>query len=201
MVAVIRGLNLGRTDTAAKTGEQIMAILLFAAALVALSLVFFLFISPRLRQASGARSSHVRAGIVFGVLVGIAVAAVVAGLDRSGVTSPVFNWAWLLIAFGLWGGAHGWVDPALAQRTVEGTMGGEGITAPALAEPRAALAASPSQMAALNRRQFLITLAGASATVTLVGAGLSTLLYNPAPDAAASEAAQTPLNLGPTPTI
>lgn len=197
MVAVIRGLNLGRTDTAAKTGEQIMAILLFAAALVALSLVFILLIGPRRGQIARKRSWLAAVGIVFGVVVGIAVAAVVAGLDRSAATSPLFNWLWLLAAFGLWGLAHGLAFAALTQGEAASP---ENAAAPT-AEPRAALAATGPQMSALNRRQFLITLGGVSATVTLVGAGLSALLYDQMQSAAPPEASLEPLSIGPTPTM
>jgi DMSO/TMAO reductase YedYZ molybdopterin-dependent catalytic subunit len=133
---------------------------------------------------------------LFGALVGAGVAAVVAGLDRSGTTSPLFNWLWLLAAFAAWGLAHGWAYSALAP--VE-AVSPEVAAAPAI-EPRNTLAASGPQMSALNRRQFLITLGGASATVTLVGAGLSALLYSPASDAT-SEVAQAPLELGPMPTM
>lgn len=202
MVAVIRGLNLGRTDTAAKTGEQIMAILLFAALLVVLSFVFFRFIGPRLGRSAGKRSSQAAVGILFGALLGTAVAAVVAGLDRSGVTSPVLNWLWLLVAFGVWGLAHGWAFSALTRGEAASPSD---AAAPAAAmpaiEPRATLAATSPQMSALNRRQFLITLGGASATVTLVGAGLSALLYNQTQSAAPQQAGLSPLSIGPTPTI
>ncbi len=146
MVAIIRGLNLGSTSTVAKAAEQTMAVLTFWLVGIVASAVLFTLL--RRREPAGAGPGLV-AGAALGVPLGWIGAA-----GRTASVPPAVSFLWVLAALLVWGTALAWARRRLAHPAGRG------------AAPR---------VEALNRRQFLVRLAGASATVTVVGAAVGAL--------------------------
>ena len=149
MVRVIRALHLGATATVAKTAEQTIAVLLvLAAGCLAGALLFFVVRRWRI--------GALRAGVVVGALA--AVLAFVVTLGYRSAAHPAIGGAWAALAFLAWGAALGWVRAALDR-------------------PRAPLGQGAAvEVSRADRRWFLIRLGEASATVTVVGAGLGVLV-------------------------
>jgi DMSO/TMAO reductase YedYZ molybdopterin-dependent catalytic subunit len=163
MVKVIRGLNLGSTDTAAKTAERIMAISLFAVVAVILSLIYLAIA----RRRSSAQRETIVSGVIFGVIVAIPV-LLLATQDQT-TTSFVVNGVWLVVVFVVWGLAHGFVTARLNRLTAVSTMPTE--------TPLTESAHEITLMeAGLSRRQFLAEVGGVSALITLIGIGMDITL-------------------------
>lgn len=153
MVTIIRGLNLGPTDQVAKLGEQIIGtITLFMVGVVASGVLFVV-----LRRFDDERAPLV-GGFITGLAVGIPMAILSAGINAQlqvTQTPPAINALWIVMVFIAWGLALGWIYRDLTSL------------------PRTS--SSEAELQQLNRRQFLIRLGGATATLTVVGAGLSLL--------------------------
>jgi DMSO/TMAO reductase YedYZ molybdopterin-dependent catalytic subunit len=148
IVAVLLALGLGANiDSAAKLAEQIMALGLFWG--LGLLLVGLLFV---LRQ----RGQKPSVGALLGVAVAVPLILVVLSVQFLLQATPVLSAAWVLLLmigyFGLMSRAY------------------DALYAPAPA------AAPSATLTPLDRRSFLIGLGGASAVLTVVGAGLSALL-------------------------
>ncbi len=145
MVAAIRGLHLGPTSAVAKLIEQSIGIVqLFLTGVIA-GAVFFGIL----------RAFRGQFAYIFGLLLGLvtAVPAVLISsfLGKTSSTPPVINALWILFVFVSWGVAYGWTYVRLA----------------APLEPTAHMMPFAQRV---NRRQFLIRLAGYTATVTVGGA-------------------------------
>jgi DMSO/TMAO reductase YedYZ molybdopterin-dependent catalytic subunit len=154
MVDVIIGLNLGRVDEAGKTAETAMATVMVLVMLVIAGVILLTVFQRSQRQ------QVQRLGLIGGLVVGAIMAGISLLFGVSATIDPrIIGGVWLLLLFVGWGLAHGWVYERLT-RTTE-----------AAAQSESAASAN-----ALNRRQFLVTVGAASATVTVVGAGLSALL-------------------------
>jgi DMSO/TMAO reductase YedYZ molybdopterin-dependent catalytic subunit len=148
MVAAIRGLHLGPTSVVAKLIEQAIGIIgLFLTGVVAGSIFFAM---PR---ASLGRFAY-RLGILMGLLAGIPSVIISLSLNKAAVSAPPVNALWILFLFISWGIAISWVYQRLAA-----------FSAPI--EPAQDLTSSVQRV---NRRQFLIRLAGYTATITVSGA-------------------------------
>lgn len=102
MVSVIRALNLGRVDTAAKTAEQGMAMLmLIGVGIVAGGLFFLVMRGLRARSA-------LAAGLIFGLIVGALMILISAGFGLSTSAGAAASTLWTILLFALWGLAFGW---------------------------------------------------------------------------------------------
>ncbi|GAB4556150.1 MAG: hypothetical protein OHK0023_28190 [Anaerolineae bacterium] len=182
LVAIIRGLNLGRTDTTAKIAEQLMGIGLFIVIGLVASLVYASW-----RRNLKLPRFHI-SGLVLGLAIGLPITLIALGLDRGASASPVLSGAWLIFAFSLWGMAHSVAAASLdsvAART-------EPILPPAIP----AMDSDHRQIVkVISRREFLIQLGGISATVTVVGAGLSALfnMQSTSPTTGAAAGSTTPI--------
>jgi DMSO/TMAO reductase YedYZ molybdopterin-dependent catalytic subunit len=154
MVETIRALNLGPTDTTAKSIEQIMAVLAFFVSGVIAGTVYFAVMRARLQEQVTLRREGLISGGVFGLLVALLTIALFLFMNNSSTAAQEVNIIWLLVAFPVWGMAHWMVYKRLA-------------TVPA--EPEASV--TP-----IDRRQFLIQVGTATAAITVVGAGLGALL-------------------------
>jgi DMSO/TMAO reductase YedYZ molybdopterin-dependent catalytic subunit len=150
MVGVIRGLDLGRTDTSAKLAEQMIGtVTLFITGVVA-SGVLFAVLNRMERRFSFA------GGLAVGLVLGLIFAGIHLGLGFPNSLSPLVRVLWIVGVFLLWGLAIGWIYNDLRRL-----------------QPVAAPEASAQQ---IDRRQFLVRVGGATATLTVLGAGLSLAL-------------------------
>lgn len=159
MVRVINSLDLGETSSAAKTLETLSAWALFWGGGAAASTVFFVVrsrIGGDLRQWPG---------VVLGAMMALPVILISQQVNVTAATSDPVSAAWLGITVLGWGLAVDWAYHQV-------------IRLPAK-ESAAMVSASQEEMvsaAQLNRREFLIRMGGATATLTVVGAGLARYL-------------------------
>jgi DMSO/TMAO reductase YedYZ molybdopterin-dependent catalytic subunit len=166
MVSVLTFLGFGANlDTVAKTAEHMMGIVMFSALLIALAGVVFAWLNR-------AQTRYERATLsasMWGVLWGWAFVALSAWINRSATAEPVLRGAWVLLLMGGWGMVLGNAYQALC---------------------RLASADKPTaEVTQIDRRQFLISLGGMTAFITLAGAGLAELLRF-------SEASEEGLSIG-----
>jgi DMSO/TMAO reductase YedYZ molybdopterin-dependent catalytic subunit len=148
MVAAIRGLHLGPTSVVAKLMEQSIGIVnLFITGIVAGGFLFGV-----LRALHG-RYAYV-SGCFLGVIAAIPAVLISSFLNKTAVASPIIVALWVLFVFMLWGIALGWAYLRLAAVSVP-------------TEPGQDLVPFARR---LNRRQFLVRLAGYTATITVSGA-------------------------------
>jgi DMSO/TMAO reductase YedYZ molybdopterin-dependent catalytic subunit len=152
VVSIIRTLQLGETDVAAKAAEHFMGVGGMLLTGIIASVIFFYIMRQRERDSSGPLP-----GIILGLVVGVPVAVISLAVNFTARTGPVVNTVWIVLAFLGWGAAIHWVFNDLAAiRSKKDT-------------PEASVEA-------LDRRSFLIRVGGAAATITVVGAGLGALL-------------------------
>jgi DMSO/TMAO reductase YedYZ molybdopterin-dependent catalytic subunit len=152
IVNVISTFQLGETSSAAKIAEQFMAVAgLFVTGVVAGTVLFAL-----LRRVQ--ERSYRLWGLITGLVIGVPVMLISASVNRSASTSIVVSSVWITAAFGLWGLALAWVYTQLEQADVKTKH----------------TASDGAQR--VDRRRFLVTLGGATAGFTVVGAGVGALL-------------------------
>ncbi len=157
MVELIIAFNLGETSAAAKTAEQLMGLGAFLA-LGALAITLLYWLMNR----SKTSARNLFPGLLLGLAVGAAMMLISAQVNLTASAPVPVQMVWVLLAFALWGMAANWIYNDLAHsdgktKTDEAT--GETVTV----QP-------------LNRRQFMVRVGGASAVLTVIGAGLGTLL-------------------------
>jgi DMSO/TMAO reductase YedYZ molybdopterin-dependent catalytic subunit len=93
-------------------------------------------------------------GLLLGLLAGIPSVFISSSLGKTAVAPPLVNALWILLVFVSWGIAFGWAYQRLTT-----------LVAPV--EPASDLMPSVQRV---NRRQFLIRMAGYTATITVSGA-------------------------------
>jgi len=159
MVTVIRGLNLGRTDTSAKIAEQIMGLTLLIVIGIVAGALFFALMN---------RLTNKRTGGIAGAILGLIVGAPIALITLSAPgADPLVAGVWTLLALLVWGIIVGEVYERLTYPLTTTTPVGQ-----------------TASVTAVDRRQFLIQLGAATATITVVGGGISAILNNTATAAA-----------------
>jgi DMSO/TMAO reductase YedYZ molybdopterin-dependent catalytic subunit len=154
MIDIMRLAGLSVADTA-KTAEQILAILQFLLIGILYGLALFAFIAKRNLK------SDLTSGLIIGALFGLPMIAISVAIGSS-TSNPVVNIALLAGLFLIWGAAFSWIYKKLSPIEV--------LLPAATAESIRASAQT------INRRQFLIRLGTATATITVIGGGLGTLL-------------------------
>ncbi len=157
MVELIIAFNLGETSAAAKTAEQLMGLGAFLA-LGALAITLLYWLMNR----SKTSARNLFPGLLLGLAFGAAMMLISAQVNLTASAPVPVQIVWVLLAFALWGMAANWIYNDLAHsdgktKTDEAT--GETVTV----QP-------------LNRRQFIVRVGGASAVLTVIGAGLGALL-------------------------
>ncbi|MGQ0561964.1 MAG: molybdopterin-dependent oxidoreductase [Gemmatimonadota bacterium] len=150
LVAIIRALELGEISAAAKTAEQGLALAIFFILGMAAGAILFAL----LRRAEP-RRPRLRDGAAFGVVIGILLLLIRLSLDTTSRAGPVFGGVWVVVLSALWGASFVWAFQHLRR------------------EPAANAATFEAQQ--LDRRRFLIRLGGASAVITVAGAGIGAL--------------------------
>jgi DMSO/TMAO reductase YedYZ molybdopterin-dependent catalytic subunit len=175
IVSTISAFNLGETSSTAKIAEHIIAI----GQIIVFGVVVGTVLFALLRRRTG--RAPLLIGLALGAVVGIVVAIISDMLNQTATTPPVVNDLWIIILFLLWGAALVWAYNNLAVRTA---------------------AVSPDMPEAtaypLNRREFLVQFGGATAAITVVGAGVGALLNRSTETVAASvPAAEATAEAGP----
>lgn len=152
MVAVIRALQVGATSVVAKTAEQAMGIAgLFFTGAIGGALVFGVLRVLRGRHAY-------LLGLILGAVVGVPALLISVFRGQTASVSPALSALWILTLFLGWGACFGW-----AYRRLTGAAPVEEKVAELPGEEL-------YSVERVNRRQFLIRLAGATATITVAGA-------------------------------
>ncbi|MBI5928116.1 MAG: molybdopterin-dependent oxidoreductase [Chloroflexi bacterium] len=160
MIDVIRALNLGQTDDAAKLAEKMMAITLVLIIGAALGAIFFNYQTTDERHRKYSRI--LLPGAVMGLLVGVAVSFI---SDRYNFTSSVNNTlsgVWITVVFIVWGVILNWAYNRLTTPT----------PVPMTATPDM----PEKSVQVLDRRRFLLILGGATASITVIGSGIGAYL-------------------------
>lgn len=171
IVAINEGGNFGRTDVFAKVVEQIMAIAMILAIGIAAALIVYAVLK-RLNN----RRLNMPLSVGAGAVIGLIFALISGSVNLTATTPAALNFVYVVGLWVLWGAALGYLYNDLLT----------------IAEARAENAAYQ-----LNRRQFLVRVAGATATLTVAGTGLSLLLGN---EESSTSVATTGTPTGPTPT-
>lgn len=160
MVETLIAVGLGGDlSTVAKTAEQVMGLGAFLILGIVLGLFFFIVINR-----SKATLRSVYPGIVLGVAFGIVMLLISTQVNLTASAPFLLQVVWVMLVFTGWGIALNWIYNDLAhsaEKTKIDETTGEEIT-----------------IAALDRRQFMIRIGGATATLTVIGAGLGALLGN-----------------------
>ena len=152
MIDILRQIGVSVADTA-KTAERVIAVLQFFALGAVAAGLFFAFVSYR-----GLRPG-LSAGIVVGALVGLPLVAMSIDIGGSDV-EPTLVVLWLLTLFLAWGVLIRTAYLRLAPQEI--------VAAPSVGQPGAAVG--------VDRRQFLIRMGAATATITVASSGLGNLL-------------------------
>ena len=148
MVSAIRGLHLGPTSVVAKLMEQAIGIVnLFITGIVAGGVLFGVLRALRGRYAY-------LSGFFLGVIAAVPAVLISSFLNKTAVAPPIISALWILFVFTLWGMSFGWAYLRLAAVSASSGPGSD-------LEPFAQR---------VNRRQFLVRLAGYTATITVSGA-------------------------------
>ena len=158
MIDTMLFLGISVVDTA-KTAERIQALLLFLAVGTVAGAVFFAVMKVR-----GAKAG-LFSGLVMGALFGLPTMAISMVITQSPVSS-IINLFWLAMLFLAWG---------IALSQVYGRL--ESISRPAATTTTTDDAVGEEQsVQRIARRQFLIRLGAATATITVVSGGLGAIL-------------------------
>ena len=137
----------------AKTAEQIMAVMIFLGAGVVATIIVFALVERRIW------SARPQLGALVGLIVGIPIALITFSIGQSSL-DPTINFIWVLIASVAWGTASGLVARRLIvpERQVIVSEDGE------------------RSVEVLGRRQFLVRMGVATATLTVAGAGIGRVM-------------------------
>jgi DMSO/TMAO reductase YedYZ molybdopterin-dependent catalytic subunit len=142
LVKTIRMFDLGSTDTTAKAVEQLMGVVGFWAAGAVTGSVLFWILLAR------GRVSAYGAGVVLGMLAGIAASLTSQDVNRTATAGSFASGLWIVAVFLAWGAALGWAhDRLTAEAAAEGPIADR-----------------------IDRRRFLIRLGSATAVLTVGGA-------------------------------
>ena len=137
----------------AKTAEQIIAIMIFLSAGVVATIIIFALMERRIW---GARP---QLGALVGLIIGIPVALITFSIGQSSL-DPTINFIWVLIASVLWGTAAGLVARRLVVPERQFIVSEDG----------------ERSVEVLGRRQFLVRMGVATATLTVAGAGIGRVM-------------------------
>jgi DMSO/TMAO reductase YedYZ molybdopterin-dependent catalytic subunit len=153
IVGTVTGLGVTDIDAAAKLAEQIMGIGGMIVTGTILAAIFFYVMNRR------ERTSGPQTGYILGLIFGVPVAVISLTVNFTARTDPAISALWIVLAFIGWGAAVHWVYndlTAMRAKTSDAAVSAEGI----------------------DRRNFLIRVGGATAAITVVGAGVGAFLNN-----------------------
>lgn len=153
IVSVIRALTRGETSAVAKTAEQLIAVVQFL--LLGTFGGAILFVVLRRMRKPG----HYGLVLVLTAVAAVPIVFVSLSINRLGPAAGIGAGLWILVALLAWGTALCRVHRRLI------AMGAAGA-----ADPREA------SVERINRRKFIIRIGGATAVITVAGAGLGALI-------------------------
>lgn len=150
---VITPLELGETSSVAKTLEHVQGIsIVFGIGVVAGAVMYKAISMFNIRQVYAV-------GLGIGLLIGVIMAAISQSVNFTATADPTLQVLWILFVFAVLGISLSWIYTDLT--TVHPT--------PAKTE-------EDQRLQTINRRQFLVRIGGATATITVLGAGLGAFL-------------------------
>lgn len=152
MIDTMRLLGLSVANTA-KVAEQILAVLQFFLIGVVFGAALFAIMSTR------SIKSDLISGLIMGAFFGLPMIAISIAIGGS-TSNPAVNIVWLTILFLAWGVVFSWAYGRLSTAEADMPVGEDQVRS----------------VQVINRRQFLIRLGSATATITIVGSGLGTIL-------------------------
>jgi DMSO/TMAO reductase YedYZ molybdopterin-dependent catalytic subunit len=155
MVRVLQFLGLSLRESS-KVAEQVQAVVLFLVAGTIVGSIAFKILARR----------SVRSILKHGIAVGVATTLPVSLLiffTSVSESRPFLTAIWILLSFTIWGFALSW-----AHQRIAGDAG--------RAKPHAETAVRASSVEPIDRRRFVIKLAGASAIVTVAGVTVSRIV-------------------------
>lgn len=157
MVDTIIRFNLGETSSTAKSIEQLVALGGFLVTGAVAGIVFFYLLN---RQQD--YKPTYTPGLILGVVVGVPVMLISNTVNLTATADPLLGAMWILAVFLAWGAGFSWIYNDLI----------------ALPVSKADSANPTPEVSAitLDRRQFMVRVGGATATLTVIGAGLASLL-------------------------
>jgi DMSO/TMAO reductase YedYZ molybdopterin-dependent catalytic subunit len=145
-------LQINVADTA-KQAEQAMAILIFLFGGVLIGALYFAWLKARMS------TPDVLSGVIVGALFGMPPIGISIAIGEPTI-SPILRILWLSALFLAWGVSLSWITRRLTA-----------------AEPEVDIeAVEPRSVERIDRRQFLIALGASSATITVVGTGVGSVL-------------------------
>ena len=157
MVDIIIGFNLGETSSAAKTAEQLMGLAAFwLLGVVAIALFYALL------NRSKTTAGNLMPGLIFGLAFGALMMLISLQVNLTATAALGLQVIWVMLVFAACCLAANWIYNDLTHgeaNTKTDEEIGETIT-----------------VERLDRRQFMLRIGGASALLTVVGAGLGALL-------------------------
>ena len=157
MVDIIIAFNMGETSVAAKSAEQLMGLGAFLVLGTIANVGLYAVLN---RSKSSARNLY--PGMVFGLAFGAIMMLVSLQINLTATAAMPAQVVWTLFSFTLWAVAANWIYNVLAHsgaKTKVDEETGETIT-----------------VEALDRRQFMVRIGGASAVLTVIGAGLGAFI-------------------------
>ena len=163
MVDTLMLIGLSVKDFA-KTAEQIMAVMLFLGAGVVATIIVFALVERRIL---GGRP---QLGALCGVIVGLPIAAITFSIGQSSI-DPTLNFIWVMIASVAWGTASALVARRLIESplSLKGEGWGEGDNLIVSED-------GERSVEVMGRRQFLVRMGVATATITVAGAGIGRVM-------------------------
>jgi Oxidoreductase molybdopterin binding domain. len=161
MVDIITVFNIGPLAETAKTAEHILALIFMLAIGASASGLFFVLMGRIARRGAIRRHSSIP-GAALGVSVGLPLWLIAQAVPGAEMAGPLLNAIWVIGVMLLWGAAVGWVYHMLAFGEAR--------------KPQSEDLAAPSGVYRIDRRRFLVQIGGATAAITVVGAGLGSLL-------------------------
>jgi len=157
MVEVIDRGNLGETSSTGKTLETILALVTFLVGGVVGSRVLFAVLN-RSRQVGSARYIP---GLVLGAAFGLPMILISRSVNVTATAPAEVGFVWLLTSFFGWGVALTWVYDRLREPMIA---------------PDRVISPETITVEQINRRQFLVRFGAATATLTVIGAGVGLYL-------------------------
>jgi hypothetical protein len=161
MVDIITVFNIGPLAETAKTAEHILALIFMLGIGASASGLFFVLMGMIARRGAIRRHSSIP-GAALGVSVGLPLWLIAQAVPGAEMAGPLLNAIWVIGVMLLWGAAVGWVYHMLAFGEAR--------------KPQSEDRAAPSGVYRIDRRRFLVQIGGATAAITVVGAGLGSLL-------------------------
>ncbi|MBI4545916.1 MAG: molybdopterin-binding oxidoreductase, partial [Gemmatimonadetes bacterium] len=156
MVSVLRLLPVGETSAAAKNAEQLLALGMF----VLVCALAGAFLYAWLDRPSPLHPAY--SGAALGGALGVCLGAVAASISRPGAGAGIGYFLGVVVLLAAWGAVLGWSFPRLLPRQP--------------ARPAGEASAAGPVVEAISRRRFILRVGEATATITVLGAGLGALV-------------------------